>query len=137
MWGASRTYVGCGIVMAMARRKVTLNLDEEWVAEIDRRRGLVPRSRFVEVVSGVAPRDGVYEVAPRQVARSAVVVSGFDPVAEAAVHRQMVEELAEGGAPSPVAGRSPVAPPEKPVERSYSELPMRERLAILAAEESS
>lgn len=35
------------------RRKVTLSLDEDWVAQIDRQRGLVPRSRYVEMISGV------------------------------------------------------------------------------------
>lgn len=32
------------------RVKVTLNLDEGWVRRIDERRGLVPRSRFVEAL---------------------------------------------------------------------------------------
>jgi hypothetical protein len=35
------------------RHKVTLSLDEDWVAEIDRQRGLVPRSRYVEMISGI------------------------------------------------------------------------------------
>jgi hypothetical protein len=36
---------------ASKRRKVTLNLDEDWLSLIDQSRGHIPRSRYVEMIA--------------------------------------------------------------------------------------
>ena len=56
------------------RRKVTLNLDEKWIAEIDRRRGHIPRSRFIEVIAYVSQPTSTIVVADAEPARGQVVV---------------------------------------------------------------
>lgn len=43
-----RMYVGCGIRMYMGRRNVTVSLDDAFVDAVNRRRGDVPFSRWLE-----------------------------------------------------------------------------------------
>lgn len=83
------------------RRKVTLNLDEGFVTWLDNKRGLVPRSRFVETLA-------VDEALGRVAGTTGVVVAARSPV-------------------PPVESKSP----RKPLESQVPPRPSDERVSEL------